>query len=178
MVDRGRGAIDSDSLDAFLRSAGHEPSEAEVLAIIRRMDADGDATVTPTEWADFWREIPSLSRPEPLPGYLSRSYFAPHVPYYSHLPYTGFFPHAPSLRYHDPYWRAPYHYSHWPSYRPYHSSYLPWSYSAPTYTTYVPRTYSTWAPITPYHTEVIPSYKYVPAGFHVSSPSYFGYGRW
>ena len=62
MIEMHEGAINTSNLDGFLRSQGHFASDLELLAMIRRMDADGDATVTFTEWADFLRPIPALQQ--------------------------------------------------------------------------------------------------------------------
>lgn len=59
-IDQHSGVINTANLDAFLRAHGHVSSDLQLLAIIRRMDADGDATVTFTEWSDFIRIIAEL----------------------------------------------------------------------------------------------------------------------
>ena len=38
---------------AFLRQNGHYASELELLAIIRRIDTDGDASIVFSEWSEF-----------------------------------------------------------------------------------------------------------------------------
>jgi predicted metal-binding protein len=40
-------------LSAFFRTQGHFASEVELVAIIRCIDQDGDATAGYSEWADF-----------------------------------------------------------------------------------------------------------------------------
>lgn len=55
-VDRyNSGRIDSVNTGSFLRQNGHYASEMELLAIVRRMDTDGDATVNYNEFAEFVR---------------------------------------------------------------------------------------------------------------------------
>jgi len=136
------------------------------------MDANGDATVTYGEWADFMREIPALAKPAPLPDYLAYSPYTCCTPYWRHrygcwpyssscYPYSSlYYPRYSSLYSHRYY---PYTYSSYcPSYscyRPYYGSYLSspyytplsYSYAAPTYThtTYEPVatcTYTTYVP--------------------------------
>jgi Ca2+-binding EF-hand superfamily protein len=40
-------------LGTFLRACGHNPSEMGILAIIRRVDTDGDACVNFNEFSEF-----------------------------------------------------------------------------------------------------------------------------
>lgn len=55
-VDRyNDGNINSVNLGSFLRSQGHYASERELLAIIRRIDTDGDARLSYSEFAEFMR---------------------------------------------------------------------------------------------------------------------------
>ena len=63
-VDRYRsGVIDSYNCGTFLRSCGHYASEMELLAIIRRIDTDGDARVNYSEFSEFVRRAyPSPNR--------------------------------------------------------------------------------------------------------------------
>lgn len=63
-VDRyNSGKITTVNLGAFLRSLGHYASEMELLAIIRRLDTDGDCEVDFTEFAEFMSPISPLVRP-------------------------------------------------------------------------------------------------------------------
>lgn len=63
-VDRyNSGRIDQVSCGSFLRQNGHFSSEMELLAIVRRIDTDGDAILLYSEWADFLR--PSSPAPRP-----------------------------------------------------------------------------------------------------------------
>ena len=55
-LDRNRnGSINSFEVGSFLRQNGHFASEMELVAIIRRIDCDGDATVSTSEFAAFMR---------------------------------------------------------------------------------------------------------------------------
>lgn len=55
-VDRyNDGRIDPINLGSFLRNNGHHASEREILAVIRRIDTDGDARLSYTEFAEFLR---------------------------------------------------------------------------------------------------------------------------
>ena len=67
MIEMHEGAINTSNLDGFLRSQGHFASDLELLAMIRRMDADGDATITYEEFADFLRPISAIA---PAPRYV------------------------------------------------------------------------------------------------------------
>lgn len=63
-VDRyNSGRIDTYNLGAFLRQCGHYASEMELLAIVRRIDTDGDASITYAEFAEFVRPISPAPRP-------------------------------------------------------------------------------------------------------------------
>jgi Ca2+-binding EF-hand superfamily protein len=44
------GFIDIEKLDVFLRRVGYSSSESELIGIIRRMDKNGDMTITFKEW--------------------------------------------------------------------------------------------------------------------------------
>lgn len=46
--------IDLSRFDSFMRLNGHEPSQNEILGIIRRMDRTGDMKITYPEWRDFF----------------------------------------------------------------------------------------------------------------------------
>lgn len=63
-VDRyNSGRIDQVNTGSFLRQNGHYASEMELLAIVRRIDTDGDAILLYSEWADFLR--PAIPGPRP-----------------------------------------------------------------------------------------------------------------
>ena len=49
------GRIDTFTLGNFLRTQGHYATETELLAIIRRIDTDGDAKLDYNEFAEFVR---------------------------------------------------------------------------------------------------------------------------
>ena len=55
------GNINTFNLSTFLKNNGHHASEKELLAIIRRIDTDGDAKLSYSEFADFIRS----SEPRP-----------------------------------------------------------------------------------------------------------------
>jgi hypothetical protein len=57
------GRIDTHNLGSFLRSTGHYASERELLAIIRRMDADGDSRLSYAEFSAFVRSSCPPARP-------------------------------------------------------------------------------------------------------------------
>jgi Ca2+-binding EF-hand superfamily protein len=46
------GEINVDNLRAFLKTAGHYPSEEEVISIIRRLDLDADSCVSYAEFSE------------------------------------------------------------------------------------------------------------------------------
>ena len=55
-IDRyNDGRINTFNLGTFLRSVGHYAGEAELLAIVRRIDTDGDAQLSYSEFAEFIR---------------------------------------------------------------------------------------------------------------------------
>ena len=63
-VDRyNTGRINTVNMGSFLRQNGHYASEMELVAIVRRIDADGDANLDYNEWAEFLR--PAFPSPRP-----------------------------------------------------------------------------------------------------------------
>ena len=55
-IDRyNDGRINTFNLGAFLRTCGHYAAETELLAIVRRMDTDGDAQLSYAEFSEFVR---------------------------------------------------------------------------------------------------------------------------
>jgi len=85
------------------------------------MDADGDATVSFTEWSDFLRPNAALAPlSPPIPAYVPRPY------YYDPLYYPSYRYRYPSL------YDSPYYYDrYWPSYVRYYyprysSAYTPY----------------------------------------------------
>jgi len=88
------GSITTVNLGAFMREHGHFASETELLAIVRRLDTDGDASINYSEWTEFLRTPAALPLPlplvEPLPlprpypsYYYSRYYDWPHYSRYA-----------------------------------------------------------------------------------------------
>mmetsp|Transcript_14290 Transcript_14290/g.24327 ORF Transcript_14290/g.24327 Transcript_14290/m.24327 type:complete len:106 (-) Transcript_14290:676-993(-) len=63
------GRIDSINLGTFLRSNGFNPTEMELLAIIRRIDTDGDACIDFNELSEYLRSIgpPMRGTVDPTP---------------------------------------------------------------------------------------------------------------
>jgi len=62
-VDRyNDGRINTNNLGAFLRNCGHYAAETELLAIVRRVDTDGDAQISYSEFAEFIRSTNPPSR--------------------------------------------------------------------------------------------------------------------
>ena len=128
-VDRlNTGSITTVNLGAFMRDHGHFASETELLAIVRRLDTDGDASITYSEWLEFLRapiaEPLPLPVPAPLPPvrtlpsyYYSRYYdwplyrYGDDWRYSSYLdrydwPYSRYYPYY--SRYYSPYWYSRY----------------------------------------------------------------------
>lgn len=63
-VDRyNSGVIDTVNCGSFLRQNGHYASEMELLAIIRRIDTDGNARINYSEFAEFVRPLVPGPRP-------------------------------------------------------------------------------------------------------------------
>ena len=67
-VDRHhQGKIDTHNLGAFLRSVGHFAGEHELLAIVRRMDTDGNCSLSFSEFSDFMAAgVPAPALPLPV----------------------------------------------------------------------------------------------------------------
>jgi Ca2+-binding EF-hand superfamily protein len=115
-VDRyNSGLITTVNLGAFLRDQGHWASESELLAIVRRIDTDGDASIDLREWSEFLRPAaaptssiiahtivdPALPLPMPRHRYWDLpSPAAAYDPYYSRY-YAGYT--RPSYYYGDVY---------------------------------------------------------------------------
>jgi Ca2+-binding EF-hand superfamily protein len=59
-VDRCRaGNVNVDNLGNFLSKGRPRPTDIELMAIIRRIDKDGDARLNFGEWAEFMRGGPA-----------------------------------------------------------------------------------------------------------------------
>lgn len=134
-VDRyNSGLITTVNLGAFLRDQGHWASEGELLAIVRRIDTDGDASIDLREWSEFLRPaaaptstvvVPTVVDPLPLPRwrywdlaydplYYSRYYgYTRPWYYYSDIPPRVVDPVAPVTKTESyevergPYWHSP-----------------------------------------------------------------------
>ena len=103
-IDRyASGLITTVNLGAYLRDQGHWASETELLAIIRRIDTNGDASVDQRELAEFLRPAAAptaVAPPMPLP--LPAEPLPPFMPPYS----RAVDPLVPRR-----FWDAPYPYS-------------------------------------------------------------------
>lgn len=128
-VDKFRtNSVNTVNLGAFLRDMGHFASETELIAIIRRLDTNGDASITYSEWCEFLAAAPGVSLtstapvttvartlPDPLP--LPSSYYYPYYRYWDWPYYSRYLPYY--SRYSPYYSRYPYY--------PYYSRYYPYS---------------------------------------------------
>jgi Ca2+-binding EF-hand superfamily protein len=54
------GLLDSDNIGEFLASHGEYITEAELTAIVRRMDSNGDCTITQAEFCEFLKPLPGV----------------------------------------------------------------------------------------------------------------------
>ena len=55
-IDRHNlGRVDAQSLSQFLKRCGHQATDMELLAMVRRIDTDGDACLIFEEFAEFLR---------------------------------------------------------------------------------------------------------------------------
>lgn len=57
------GFVDSYNLKSFFRNHYSYPTEREILAVIRRIDTDGDAKISYSEWSDFVSSSSSVNKP-------------------------------------------------------------------------------------------------------------------
>ena len=76
-IDRyNSGRVDQVNMGSFLRQNGHHAAEMELLAMVRRIDTDGDAIILYSEWAEFVRAAYPAPRPlastPPRPASASR----------------------------------------------------------------------------------------------------------
>ena len=70
-IDRHNdGFVDTYNLGSFLKNNGHFASEKELLAIIRRIDTDGDAKLSYSEFTEFINALGGV----PLRSMLESSY--------------------------------------------------------------------------------------------------------
>jgi len=116
------GVITTVNLGAFMREHGHFASETELLAIVRRLDTDGDASITYGEWTEFLRTpapspspLPPPVPPRPLPSY----YYSRYYDWRYDLPYSRYWD---DWRY-DTYYPYRYYSSYYPYYSRYYSPY-------------------------------------------------------
>lgn len=104
-VDRyASGLITTVNLGAFLRDQGHWASETELLAIIRRIDTDGDASVDLRELSEFLRPAAAptaVSAPVPLPEPVP-PYVPPYRRYWWDYPYPSRYAPVPRPLWYDP----------------------------------------------------------------------------
>lgn len=108
-VDRANsGSITTVNLGAFMRDHGHFASETELLAIVRRLDTDGDACISYSEWLEFLRTPAAEPLPLPIPAPVLREpRYVEEVPrYVEEVPPVRALPSYYYSRYYD-----------WPLYR-------------------------------------------------------------
>ena len=97
-VDRyNSGLITTVNLGAFLRDQGHWASETELLAIVRRIDTDGDASIDLREWNEFMRPAAAPTAPTVVSTLPPVPYVPTYVP-----PYSRYWWDYPYSRYWDP----------------------------------------------------------------------------
>lgn len=125
------GVITTVNLGAFLRDNGHIATEAELLAIVRRLDTKGNASVTYTEWLEFMGTpslplsaslpvpVPTTTIVDPLPRsyYYSRYYEWPYYRYGADWRYSSYLDYKYGLpyRYYSPYYYSRYYPYYTPS---------------------------------------------------------------
>lgn len=122
------GVITTVNLGAFMREHGHFASETELLAIVRRLDTDGDASITYGEWTEFLRTPvalpaplaplpPPVVPPRPLPSY----YYSRYYDWRYDLPYSRYWD---DWRYDSSLsWKYDWPYRYYSAYSPYYSRY-------------------------------------------------------
>jgi hypothetical protein len=91
-IDRHhQGRVDTHNLGAFLRSVGHFAGEHELLAIVRRMDTDGNCSLSFSEFSDFMAAgVPAPALPLPI-------HSLPLPPPVHVLPHPALLPHPADL---------------------------------------------------------------------------------
>jgi len=146
------GSINTVNMGAFMRENGHYASETELLAIVRRLDTNGDASVTYSELCEFLRGSPGVSPPTTVVRTVSPPYIPP--PRYYDYPYY-------------PYRYGDYPYPYYSRYYPYYSRYSPYYpyYSSPYYPRY---------PLDPY---VSPLSESVTTEYEVERPTAYSPSR-
>jgi len=128
-VDKFRtSSVNTVNLGAFLRDMGHFASETELVAIIRRLDTSGDASVTYSEFCEFLAASPGVSLVSTVPAPLPRPTLPDPLP----LPSSYYYPYYR-------YWDWPYYSRYWPYYSRYYPYYSRYSYPYyPYYSRYYP----------------------------------------
>lgn len=139
-IDRPEsGVIASGNLGEFLKKLGHFASESELLAIIRRIDTDGDAQLNLAEFSEFLKplghhvsSLPLVSSYPPLydPYFYPSRYISPYSRY-NDYPYYSRYLDYPYSRYYD--------YPLYSRYYPYYPRYIDYPAVARTETVEVER---------------------------------------
>lgn len=90
------GTITTDEVSLFLKRAGYYATDLESLAIIRRLDTDGNSLISYAEFADFMRKLVPAPSTVPVSTYVAPVYPSYYPSYlYSRYPYYS--------RYYNPY---------------------------------------------------------------------------
>ena len=82
----GDGQVNKEEVGEFLKEAGYEANESECLAIVRRMDTNGNWHVSYEEFIDFLTILEPAPRPIQRSLYRPR-YVAPYQPKHYFEPY-------------------------------------------------------------------------------------------
>lgn len=158
------GVLNTVNIGDFLRSQGHYASETELVAIVRRIDTNGDCTISSGEFAEFLRPLggvkPTYASPartastrysspvrvrtttslldSPVRASLNRSYSVERRTTYEPVSPVNTVYVSPSRYYYDLDYPYYYRYGY-----PYYSKYYPYSpyYTSPYYSRYYPSYY-------------------------------------
>jgi Ca2+-binding EF-hand superfamily protein len=68
-ISEGGSEIKSTDVEKFLESLGFKASISELMALIRRMDTDGDSSISKQEFTEF---LKPLLRDSPIRAYSSQ----------------------------------------------------------------------------------------------------------
>ena len=79
-------------LDEFFRKLMHTMKDNELMAIIRRIDTEGDAQINFNEFADFMKTDSEVSLAKSLPAALSSALYDPYNSYYRYISPTDIYP--------------------------------------------------------------------------------------